>query len=268
MMAITENSTCPGRLLERPPCNKEKKVAVIIPTLNEEKGIGLVLDHVKIAMQHYNHDILVVDGHSTDDTLRIVREKGASILFQSGIGYGDALRAGFGHACQSMDADIIVMTDADGTYDPYDVPALVNLILKDEADVVIGNRFERMNWEAMPFINRIGNRILSLIAETLLGIDVSDTQCGLRSMRADLVREVRLESDGMPFATEMLAKYKRVGARITEVPISYRARQGNTKMRRFRDGFAILQRILVESTVWRKDEDAQLVEFSTICHKS
>lgn len=246
MITRVVDSTCSNQRLEEPPCNIEKKVAVIIPTLNEEKGIGLVLDHVKRAMQHYNHDVLVVDGHSTDDTLRIAKEKGALILFQPGIGYGNALRAGFRHACLSMDADIIVMADADGTYDPYDVPALVNPILTDEADVVIGNRFDRLDGGAMPFINRVGNRTLSLIAKILLRIDVSDMQCGLRSMRADLVRHVTFESDGMPFATEMLAVFKEKGARISEVPISYRARHGNSKMRRYRDGLAILRTIIAK----------------------
>jgi len=247
MVTRTENLACSCQLIKRPPSGKERKIAVIIPTLNEEGGIGLVLDHVRKAMQHYNHHILVVDGHSTDDTLNIAKKKGASTLFQPGMGYGDALRAGFNHACQCMGADIIVMADADGTYDPYDVPALVNPILTNESDVVIGNRFDRMDGGAMPFINRVGNRVLSLIARILLGIHVSDTQCGLRSMRADLVRKVNIESDGMPFATEMLAKFKKAGARISESPVSYHARHGESKMRPFVDGFAILRRILAEA---------------------
>lgn len=245
MLTRAENFTCSRRAVERVTCDNEK-IAVIIPTLNEEKGIGLILDRVKMAMEHYNYEILVVDGHSADGTLRIAKEKGVSILFQPGIGYGDALRAGFRHACQSMGAEIIVMADADGTYDPYDVPALANPILMDEADVVIGNRFGRMDDGAMTSINFIGNKILSLAARLLLELKVSDTQCGLRAMRASLLWKVEFKSDGMSFATEMLARFRKIGARISEVPVSYHVRRGNSKMRRFRDGFEILRMILVE----------------------
>lgn len=224
----------------------EKKVVVVIPTLNEEEGIGFVLDRMERALQHYNHAVLVVDGHSTDETLKIAETKGASIILQPNIGYGDALNAGFSYACRYMGADVVVMADGDGTYDAFDVPAVVDLILADKSDIVIGNRFERMDCGAMPLINVFGNRILSLITKILLDIDISDTQCGLRAMRADSVRTVRIESHGMPFATEMLAKFKKMGARISEVPISYRARHGNSKMRRFRDGLAILRTIIAQ----------------------
>jgi glycosyltransferase involved in cell wall biosynthesis len=224
----------------------EKKVVVIVPTLNEEGGIGFVLDRIEKALQHYNYGILVVDGHSSDDTLRIAKDKGARIVLQPGNGYGDALRSGFGYACREMGADVVVMADGDGTYDPFDVPAVVDPILKNESDVVIGNRFGRMDGGAMPLINVVGNRILSLVARMLLDIDTSDTQCGLRAMRAELVSRVRIESEGMPFATEMLAKFRKMGARISQVPVSYHVRTGNSKLRRFEDGFDILRTIFAE----------------------
>ena len=246
-MVVTIHAGIPaGTLTSGRAHNGEKKVVVVIPTLNEEGGIGHVLDRIEKALQHYNYGVLVVDGHSSDDTLKIAKNKGARIVMQPGKGYGDALRSGLGYACREMGADVVVMADGDGTYDPFDVPALVDPILKNESDVVIGNRFERMDGGAMPFINVVGNRILSLVARMLLDIDTSDTQCGLRAMRAELVSRVRMESEGMPFATEMLAKYKKMGARISEVPISYRARNGNSKMRRFRDGFGILRTIIAQ----------------------
>ena len=239
-----------GSSTEAPPLGTanhgEKKVVVIIPTLNEEKGIGFVLDRISKALLHYNYGILVVDGYSSDDTLRIAKERGAEVVMQCGKGYGDALRSGFGYACREMGADVVVMADGDDTYDPFDVPAVVDPILTNESDVVIGNRFERMDGGAMPFVNLVGNRILSLIARILLDVDVSDTQCGLRAMNAFLVRKVRIGSSGMPFATEMLAKFRKRGARISQVPVSYRARRGASKLRRFNDGFSILRTIFAE----------------------
>lgn len=226
--------------------NGDRKIVVVIPTLNEEEGIGFVLDRIRKALRHYDYDVLVVDGHSSDDTSRIAKDRGAEIVLQAGKGYGDALNSGFSYACRYMGAEVVVMADGDGTYDPFDVPAVVDPILKDESDVVIGNRFGRMDCGAMPFINVIGNRILSLVVRILLDIDTSDSQCGLRAMRGELVRKTRIKSEGMPFATEMLAKFKKAGARFSQVPVSYHARKGDSKLRRFEDGFDILRVIFAE----------------------
>jgi glycosyltransferase involved in cell wall biosynthesis len=223
-----------------------QRVIVVVPTLNEESGIGPVLDRMGTVLEPYDHHVLVVDGHSSDSTVKIAQNKGAFTIFQPSNGYGDALKAGFAYAC-NLGARVIVMVDGDGTYAPSDIPAVIDPILANESDVVVGNRFGQMDTGAMPLINIIGNRILSLVAKMLLEVDVSDTQCGLRSMRADLLRRVRIESEGMPFAVEMLAKFKKAGAKITEVPVSYHARHGESKMRIFKDGFAILRKILAEA---------------------
>jgi glycosyltransferase involved in cell wall biosynthesis len=227
--------------------NKAKKVIVVIPTLNEETGIGLVLDNLDHALHSYNYDVLVVDGHSSDNTVRIVKDKGASIIFQCSKGYGDALRTGFVYAYDNLNADVIVMIDADGTYDAYDVPSLVQKVLEDKADMAIGNRFDKMDGDAMPLVNMVGNKMLSLMARILLQLDVTDTQCGLRAIRSSLAREIKTEADGMPFAIEMLARAKKAGARIAEVPISYHERKGFSKLSRFEDGFGILRKILSEA---------------------
>jgi glycosyltransferase involved in cell wall biosynthesis len=226
---------------------KSKKVIVVIPTLNEETGIGLVLDNLSHAMRHYNCDVLVVDGHSSDNTVKIAKDKGAAIIFQCGKGYGDALRTGFVHAHDYLNADVIVMIDADGTYDPYDVPLLIQQVLEDKADMAIGNRFDKMDGDAMPLVNMVGNKMLSLVARILLQLDVTDTQCGLRAIRSNLAREIKIEADGMPFAIEMLARAKKAGAKIAEVPISYHERKGFSKLSRFEDGFGILRKILSEA---------------------
>lgn len=227
--------------------NGTKKVIVVIPTLNEEEGIGLVLDNVGRALCSYNYNILVVDGRSSDNTVSIAKDKGAFVIFQRSKGYGDALRTGFAYAYNKLEADIIVMIDADGTYDPRDIPSMLGPVLENRADMTIGNRFDGMDGEAMPLINIIGNRLLSSVARLILQIDVSDTQCGLRAIQSDLARKVRTEADGMPFAIEMLARVKKAGARISEVPISYHERRGFSKLNRFEDGFSILRKIFTEA---------------------
>jgi len=224
--------------------NPGLRIVFVVPTLNEEAGIGLVLDGVSKVMQQNNYTILVVDGHSEDKTVQIAKDRGVSIIFQRGNGYGDALMTGFDCACEELKADIIVMMDADGTYDPKDLPELLSPILENRADLVVGNRFLGMKKGSMTFINRLGNRMLSWIARRTLGIKINDTQCGLRALRTDLMRHINLKVEGMPFATEMLAEAKQAKARIVEVPIAYHPRIGDTKLNPIKDGMRILGTIL------------------------
>jgi glycosyltransferase involved in cell wall biosynthesis len=229
------------------------KIVIVLPALNEETGIGLVLEGIKKALSLFDYNIVVVDGRSLDKTVDIAQSFEAHIVFQTGRGYGNALKAGFDYACTFLDADIVVMVDADGTYDPINIPAMVSSIVLNEADVVIGNRLKMMDKGAMPTSNIFGNYLLSFASRVLLNISVSDTQCGMRAMRADFLRKIKIESDGMPFAMEMLPRLKEVGARITEVPILYHARKGDTKLRRFKDGFEVLRTILTFAWSGRAD---------------
>jgi glycosyltransferase involved in cell wall biosynthesis len=220
--------------------NSKQRIAFVIPTLNEEAGIGLVLDGINKVMQKSNHTVIVVDGHSEDQSIQIAKERGASVISQREHGYGDALITGFKCACKELNADIIVMMDADGTYDPLDIPKLLNPILENCADLVMGNRFSGMKQGSMTFINRIGNKILSWVTRKSLNIKISDTQCGLRALRTELVEHIHLNSEGMPFATEMLAEAQQAKAGIAEVPISYHPRIGKTKLNPVKDGVRIL----------------------------
>jgi glycosyltransferase involved in cell wall biosynthesis len=216
------------------------RIAVVIPTLNECEAVGKVLDGVKHAMDGYEHRVLIVDGHSTDGTDKIAKEMGAAVIYQRGRGYGNALKTGFLYARKRLDAQVIVMMDADMTYDPKHIPALVAPILKDEADLVVGNRFAGMQKGAMPFVNMVGNRVLSLVAKLAVGLNVYDTQSGMRAFKSGLLDRMKLVAVGMPLAMEMLAEARSADARIREVPISYRSRVGETKLHPVKDGGKIL----------------------------
>jgi len=216
------------------------RIAIVIPTLNECEAVGKVVGGVKSAMDGYDYRVLVVDGHSIDGTDEIAREMGATVIYQRGRGYGDALKTGFFYARKRLDAKVIVMMDADLTYDPKHIPKLVAPILEDEADLVVGNRFAGMKKGAMPFVNRVGNRMLSLVAKLALGLNVYDTQSGMRAFKSELLDSMNLVAVGMPLAMEMLAEALSVDARICEVPISYRPRVGETKLNPIKDGGRIL----------------------------
>lgn len=216
------------------------KIVVVIPTLNECKAVGKVVGGVKHVMADYNCTVLIIDGHSTDGTDQIAKEKGATVIYQQGKGYGNALKTGFLYARKRLDAQVLVMLDADLTYHPKHIPALVTPILKDEADMVVGDRFAGMQKGAMPLVNRFGNKTLSLVAKLALGLTVYDTQSGMRAFKSALLDSMKLEAVGMPLAMEMLAEAHSADARIREVPISYTSRVGETKLHPIKDGGRIL----------------------------
>jgi dolichol-phosphate mannosyltransferase len=216
------------------------RIAIVIPTLNEREAVGKVLDGVKDVMAGYEYRTLVVDGHSIDGTYKIANEKGAEVIYQLGKGYGDALKTGFFHARKRLDAGVIVMMDADLSYDPRDIPNLMKPIFEDEADLVVGNRFVGMQKGAMSLVNKVGNRVLSLVAKLALRLNISDTQSGMRAFRSELLDSMDLVTGGMPFAIEMLGEALYADARIHEVPVSYRPRVGKTKLSPIKDGGRIL----------------------------
>jgi glycosyltransferase involved in cell wall biosynthesis len=238
---------------------KPIRVAIIIPTLNEEKGIEEVireihrtLDEYRLHVSDINNKVIVpirpavvvVDGGSTDNTVNVVKNKGEIVVRQRGRGYGHALITGFKYAIEAFDPEALVMMDADGTYDPADIPRLLMPILSDELDMVLGCRFDRIEPGAMSWTNRIGNKILSWFAKRFLGVHVCDTQCGLRALTPDLVQIFNGQAKGMSFATEMLADAEQAGARIGEVSIVYRPRIGTTKLSPLHDGAKIVGIIL------------------------
>jgi glycosyltransferase involved in cell wall biosynthesis len=216
------------------------KIAVVLPTLNEREAVGNVLDGVKDAMDGYEYRMLVVDGRSIDGTDEIARKKGAEVIYQRGNGYGEALKTGFFHARKRLDAGIIVMMDADSSYDPKDIPGLVTPILKDEADLVVGNRFAGIQKGAMPLVNRVGNKLLSLIGKLTLRLNIYDTQSGIRAFKSELLDSMDMVTRGMPFAIEMLTEALSADARIHETPVRYRPRVGKTKLNPIKDGGRIL----------------------------
>jgi len=218
---------------------KEMKVSVIIPTLNEEEAIGKVLRDMP---KEVVNEIIVVDS-STDDTAEIAESFGANVILVPKKGYGRALQTGV----EKARGEVIVYMDGDCTYDPKEVYDLVQPILNDGYDVVVGSRLRgRMLPGSMRFLNRFGNFVLSLIFSVLFFKGVSDTQCGFRAIRKGFLDGFSYVDYGMPYVTEQLVKLIRRGARIGNVPVTYRPRIGTTKLCAWTDGFIILKCILRE----------------------
>jgi len=220
-------------------------IAIVIPTLNEEKGIAPTINSIREALgTKFSFKIIVVDGLSNDKTVDIAKSMGAKVIRQRRSGYGDALQAGFYFVDTKLKTSVMVMIDADGTYEPKDIAKMADIIIRGEADFVIGNRFANLGKDAMTTTNRIGNKVLSNFARRLLKIKVSDSQCGLRAFRSDLADIFYNTTMGMPFATEMLTAINTYHIRIKEIPTSYYKRVGDTKLNPIQDGTRILSTII------------------------
>ncbi|MGZ5561643.1 MAG: glycosyltransferase family 2 protein [Halobacteriota archaeon] len=211
------------------------KISVVIPTINEPAIEG-VLHDVFEALKDQDKEVIVVD-KSTDETPVRAAELGAKVIHQTGTGYGDAYITGFKHI--SKDSEVVVILDGDYTYDPYDIPALLQPI-NDGVDFVIGNRFALMDKEAMSKRNALGNKMLTAMIRYLYHVQITDSQSGMRAIRRSALADLRLQSPHMAFASEMIIDAQKVGLTITEVPISYRKRVGDAKLDPFRDALSIV----------------------------
>ena len=211
------------------------KISVIIPTM-DEPAIADVLHEVLDALQQHSVELIVVD-KSKDETATRAAELGAKVIHQTGTGYGDAYITGFQHI--SEDTETVVILDGDYTYDPYDIPKLLQAI-NDGADLVIGARFALMDKGAMSRRNALGNRLLTALIRVLYHVRITDSQSGMRAIRRSALDRLKLESPNMPFASEMIIEAQKENLAITEVPIRYRNRVGRAKLYPFRDAFSIL----------------------------
>jgi glycosyltransferase involved in cell wall biosynthesis len=163
---------------------------------------------------------------------------GAKLVKQIGNGgVGEALVQGFYWAR----GDYIVFLDGDGTYDPADVPKVVEPLLNDEADLVNGNRFANMEKGAMDPTNRIGNYLLTWIGNILFYTNIKDSQSGMKAFKKDILKRVTLFERGFPICSELIAEASKLGLRIAEVGITYKRRIGKSKLKASSAGPAILR---------------------------
>ncbi|MGA2524408.1 MAG: glycosyltransferase family 2 protein [Candidatus Bathyarchaeia archaeon] len=217
-----------------------------IAALNEEEGVGATISELteNINLQR----VLVIDGHSVDRTVEVAKDHGAEIIFQDGKGKGDALAK----AIESMDENVkyVVITDADFTYPATYVPEMIN-ILEDMPDVgmVCGNRFSKKA-EGKAFQSRFsfGNKALAFAHSALNGVDLQDPLTGLRVIRADILRRWVVKSKGFDVEVELNHQVAKQGFKTMEVPIEYRERLGEKKLK-MKHGVTILKRIMYESFV-------------------
>jgi len=199
------------------------RIAIIIPALNEERALSLVLQ----AIPRPDARVIVVDNGSTDRTPFVARDHGAIVTYERRRGYGAACLCGLNMA---RNADIIVFLDADYSDDPADMERLLFPIENDQADLVIGSRtLGQTQQGALTAPQRFGNALASLFIRRLWQQPCTDLG-PFRAVRADALTSLQMDDLGFGWTVQMQARAMRIGMRVTEVPVSYRRRIGRSKI--------------------------------------
>jgi dolichol-phosphate mannosyltransferase len=210
-------------------------VCVLVPTYNEAETIREVIEGFQSG--GFEH-ILVMDGHSDDETRAIAEDAGARVEVQSGEGKGQAVR----EAIEYISQPYVLMVDGDCTYRPDEAEQMLAPLFTGEAQHVIGNRFANMESGAMSRLNQTGNHIINTAFKVIHGRDLQDILSGYRAFTRDSFERLSLSAAGFGIETEMAVECVRNSIRTTVVPITYEPRpeDSETNLRPFRDGGSIL----------------------------
>ncbi len=200
-------------------------VGVIIPALNEEKSIGLVLRDIPRSIVDR---IVVVDNGSTDDTARVAELHGATVKYEAERGYGVACQAGVEAVGPGI--DIVAFLDADHSDYPEDIEALTLPIVENRADFVIGSRtLLESSRNVLSWQQFWGNRLATTLIRWRLGHRYTDLG-PFRAIRRSALETLCMKDRGYGWTVEMQVKAVCAGLRVMEVPVRYRPRVGHSKI--------------------------------------
>lgn len=224
----------------------EYDVSVVLPCLNEAETVAACVQKARAWFERagVRGEVIVVDNGSTDGSRQEALRAGARVIDEPRRGKGRACQTGFGAAR----GRIIVMGDADGTYDFSQIDSLVEP-LSDGYDLVIGNRLQAdlpagaMSWSH----RRIGNPVISLCVRLFSGVQVSDSLSGFRAFTREAYERMELRSAAFEIECEMIMRAATRGLRLAEVPVPYYVRRGKAKLRTFHDGWHILRFLLLST---------------------
>ncbi len=199
--------------------DEEGEIVVGIPAYNEEVGIGSVI----LRASEYASEVVVVDDGSTDQTVEVAREAGATVIeHESNSGKGAAVQTLFDHvAGQSFDA--LVLIDGDGQHVPSDIPQVVGPVSEGESDLVVGSRYlEDSGEDETPRYRRFGQRVLDMLTMGSSRTNVTDSQSGFRAFSPKAVEELELNSQSFGVESEMISEASSKGLDIEERSIDVR----------------------------------------------
>ncbi len=225
----------------------KNKISFVFPCLNEEDGLKIVIPEVYnvCIKNNFNYEIIIVDNGSVDNSKKIINELSQKYNINNKVILIDEKIKGFGSACKTglniASGEIIILSDCDGSYE-YSDKNINNLLNKinEGYGMVVGNRFSgEMEKQSMPFLNRyVGNPILTGLTRILFGIKIKDTQSGLRAIKTEDLKKLKIESNEFQFLTEMTIKMLKNKVKFANTDINYRIRKGESKMTKFNSGLS------------------------------
>jgi glycosyltransferase involved in cell wall biosynthesis len=225
-----------------PAVRRSVRVSVVIPTLNEAANLPHVFARLPLDQVH---EVIVVDGHSVDDTVGVARalHQPVRVVLQNGTGKGNALACGFAAAR----GDIIVMLDADCSTDPAEIPRYLDTLF-DGADFAKGSRFiDGAGSVDITPLRRVGNRFLNGVVNVLFGTSYTDLCYGYNAFWTELLPIINVTCDGFEVETLINVRAAKAGLTVTEVPSVEQQRiHGVSKLRPMRDGLRVLGTIVSE----------------------
>ncbi|MGI9059681.1 MAG: glycosyltransferase family 2 protein [Ktedonobacteraceae bacterium] len=217
------------------------RISVVIPARNEATNLQHVLIHIPSTV----YEVILVDGHSTDDTTTVAEQllPSVRIIPQTGHGKGNALRTGFS-ACTG---DIIVTLDADGSADPSEIPRFVE-VLMGGYDFAKGSRFiPNGGSDDITLLRNLGNLCLCMLVNTLFRTLYSDLCYGYNAFWKSCLDQLYLDCDGFEIETQINLRMYKANLKIIEVPSFERRRiNGQSNLKTFRDGWRVLKTIVRE----------------------
>jgi len=215
-----------------------KKISVVIPTLNESKNLPSLLKTIP----NYIDEIIIVDGHSKDNTVEIAKSFGCKVYYDN-FGKGSALIKGF----SKSNGDYIIMMDADLSHGVKEFGLLI-AGLEAGYDICMGSRFiQGGGSKDITFLRLLGNKFFIFIVTTIFGMNYSDLCYGYRSFRKEVFKKLNLKSKGFAIETEVSIKAAKKKLRVLEIPsFEKKRKKGLSNLKTFSDGWKILKIILRE----------------------
>ncbi len=192
-------------------------IVACIPAYNEEKSIAKVV----MRTHEFVDKVVVCDDGSTDMTAKIAEKLGAIVIrHEKNKGYGASIKSLFAK-CRELNVDVMVTVDGDGQHDPTQITYLIEPIIQNEADIVIGSRFlDGNNHKKIPKYRQAGIKVITKVAGKVSFNGISDAQCGFRAYSRRAIHEIYVGEYGMGVSTEILVKAKDCNLRIKEIPVN------------------------------------------------
>ena len=214
---------------------KNSRIAVLVPCYNEQHTVGRVVADFRSVLP--STEVYVYDNNSTDGTITIAREAGATVRRERRQGKGNVVRRMFA----DVDADIYVMVDGDGTYDASSAPEMIAALAEGQLDMVVGLRVDQAE-AAYRFGHRFGNRMLTGFLSSMFGQEFQDVLSGYRIFSRRFVKSFPVLSGGFEIETELTVHALELMLPTAEITTPYYARPPGSvsKLNTWRDGFRIL----------------------------